>query len=61
MMLHEWLRLEEISRDDVDPTDEDDPMSSRAYNFLVHYSEIGALQEFGMAQPLQVNIMTWIG
>ncbi len=39
MMLHEWLRLEEISRDDVDPTDEDDPMSSRAYNFLVHYSE----------------------
>ena len=39
MMLHEWLRLEEMDREDVDPIVEGEPMSSRAHRFLVNYSQ----------------------
>ena len=39
MMLHELLKLDEIPKEFVVPTDPDDQMTSRAHNFIVHYSE----------------------
>ena len=39
LMLHEWLKLNEVPKKDVVPDDPEDRMSSAAHNFLVNYSE----------------------